>query len=135
MRFALALMALSVTACAADVPSAPARPVDTRVVLAPGEMADIAAAGIQIRFQGVTGDSRCPGDALCIQGGDAVVRIDVLEPGRAASAHDLQTGEMKPVYEGDLTIALESLSPYPFISRPIACARRLPRDISSHALV
>jgi len=120
MRFAWALMALSVTACAAAVPSAPTGAVDTRVVLAPGEMADIAAAGIQIRFQGVTGDSRCPGDALCIQGGDAVVRIDVLEPGGAASAHDLHTGDMKPIYQRDLTIALEGLSPYPFISRPIA---------------
>src|SRR2546429_8887158 len=108
MRFAWVLVAAGLTACASDTPTAPTGPVDARVVLAPGEMATIAAAGIQIRFQGVSGDSRCPVDAFCVQGGDAIVRIDVLASGRAVSAHDLHTGDMKPVHNGELAIALEN---------------------------
>lgn len=118
MRLALVLIAVGLTACTADTPTTPS-PVDVRVVLAQGEVVDIAAAEIRIRFQGVLGDSRCPADVVCIQGGDAIVRIDVIS-GAATSTHDLHTGDMKPVRHGDLTIALENLSPYPFSSRTIA---------------
>ena len=119
MRLALALV-VCLTACTAGTPGTPGGPVDTRVVLAPGGTADIAEAGIRIEFQGVLGDSRCPADAFCIQGGDAIVRIDVLPfGGSASSAYDLHTGDMAPARHGDLTIALESLSPYPFSSRTI----------------
>lgn len=120
MRLVLVLIAVGLTACAADTPTAPSGPVDARVVLAPGEMADVAAARIRIRFVGVLGDSRCPADVVCIQGGDAIVRIDVLASGGALSTYDLHTGDMRPVRHGDLTIALENLSPYPFSSRTIA---------------
>ena len=120
MALALVLFAIGLTAYAADTLTTPQGPVDRRVVLAPGETADIDAGGIRIGFQGVLGDSRCPADAVCIQGGDAIVRIDVLESGGALSTFDLHTGDMKPVRHGDLTIALEDLSPYPFSGRTIA---------------
>ena len=120
MRFPSVLIAVGLTACTVDTPTTPSRPVDTRVVLAPREVTDVAAAEIRIRFQAVLGDSRCPADAFCIQGGDAIVRIDILALGRAVSTYDLHTGDMKPIRHGDLTIALESLSPYPFSSRTIA---------------
>ena len=119
MRLALVLI-VCLMACTAGTPATPGGPVDTRVVLAPGGTADIAEAGIRIGFHGVLGDSRCPADAFCIQGGDAIVRIDVLPSGgRASSTYDLHTGNMQPVRHGDLTIALENLSPYPFSSRTI----------------
>jgi hypothetical protein len=113
-------MAIALTACAADTPTRPQVPIDARVVLAPGETADIEAAGIRIGFQGVLGDSRCPADAVCILGGDAIVRLDVLASSGTVSTYDLHTGDMKPARHGDLTIALENLSPYPFSGRTIA---------------
>jgi hypothetical protein len=119
MRFALVLI-VGLTACAGRTPTTPGGPVDARVVLAPGETAEIAAAGIRLGFQGVFGDSRCPADAFCIQGGDAIVRIGILPSGgRTSSTYDLHTGDMKPARHSDLTIALENLSPYPFSSRTI----------------
>jgi hypothetical protein len=119
MRFVLAILAaLGLVACASAPPTAPG-PIDTRVILAPGEIASVDA-GVRIGFQGVFGDSRCPADVLCIQGGDAIVRIQVLGPGGSLSGYDLHTGSMAPVGHRDLTIALENLSPYPFSSRPIA---------------
>jgi len=107
--------------CATDSPVSPGGPVNEKVVLAPGETASIAGAGVRVRFLGVTGDSRCPADALCIQGGDAVVRIEAAPAfGGPASPFELHTGTLQPVRYGDLTIALETLTPYPFSSRTIA---------------
>jgi hypothetical protein len=115
----IVLMLWSVAACA-SMPSAPTGPVNAQLVLAPGQTEDVNGAGIRIRFQGVFGDSRCPADAVCIQGGDAIVRIDILPNSGGSATYDLHTGNMQPVHHGDLTIALEMLSPYPFSSGPIA---------------
>lgn len=119
MRFAAVGLAVLISACTSDTPATPG-PVDVRVVLAPGQMAVVSEAGIILRFEAVLGDSRCPADALCIQGGDAIVHIVVLSSVGASSSYDLHTGDMKPVRHRDLTIALENLSPYPFSSRTIA---------------
>lgn len=120
MRFALLLIVFGLTSCTTGSPAAPGGPIDSRVVLAPGETATIVAADVRVRFQGVLGDSRCPADAFCIQGGDAIVRIGILPSGGAPSTADLHTGDMKPVRHRDLTFSLENLSPYPFSSRTIA---------------
>ena len=73
-----------------------------------------------IEFTGVTGDSRCPADAVCIQGGDAVVHIRVT--GGATSAYELHTGDesRSGVVHGLYRIALVQLQPYPFSSQPVA---------------
>ena len=88
-------------------------------MLAPGQSAGVTEAGITIRFDGVSGDSRCPIDAICIQGGDALVRIAVIPSRGGAQDYALHTGDLRPVTHDDLTIALVELSPYPFSTRPI----------------
>jgi hypothetical protein len=114
------VLVLAGTIGCASAPTAPTGPLNTALVLAPGEVKEVSGAGIRIGFQGVFGDSRCPADAVCIQGGDALVRIDVLPQGSGASTYDLHTGNMQPVRHGDLTIALDTLMPYPFSSQTIA---------------
>jgi hypothetical protein len=116
--FGVLLCLVTIAGCA-DSPAAPTGPVNAQVVLAPGETANVAEAGIGIRFNGVSGDSRCPADALCIQGGDAIVHIQVLSTG-APVDFELHTGSLQPVRLGTVTIALENLSPYPFSSRTIS---------------
>jgi hypothetical protein len=117
--FVLLLVALlHVSACATRTPDAPTGPVNAQVVLAPGQTTDLAGAAIRLRFVAVTGDSRCPGDAICIQGGDATVRIEVLPSSGGQATYDLHTGNLQPAHHGDLTIALVELAPYPFASRP-----------------
>jgi hypothetical protein len=106
-------------ACASNPATGPSRPLDAQVVLAPGQTAPIEGTSLLARFQGVMGDSRCPADAFCIQGGDALVRIDVIEGLRRSTTYDLHTGSMKPVVHDDVTISLVQLSPYPFTSGPI----------------
>lgn len=113
-RFVLALCLLSTTACLGNSPTAP---VDRQVVLAPGQTTEIAG-GLSLRFIGVSGDSRCPADAICVQGGDAIVRISIVSNG-ATGERDLHTGSLQPVtYEG-VRVELIQLEPYPFSSRAI----------------
>lgn len=97
----------------------PSVALDKTFVVAPGEVVSITDTSALLQFHGVDGDSRCPADAICIQGGDAVVRVSVTTGGRRRD-YELHTGSMQPVRHDDLTIALVELSPYPFSSRTIA---------------
>ena len=117
MRWAVALIALTLVACKNDSPNGPSGPVDLRVVLAPGASTNVAGANATVRFEGVSNDSRCPGDAICVWAGDAIVRVVVSVSGSAASSYELHTVDLKPVQHRGLTIALETLSPYPFASK------------------
>ena len=117
MKLACAL-ACAIGAVACSSATAPSGPLDRQVVIPAGQTASVADAGVSIRFDGVLGDSRCPADAICIQGGDAIVRLDVDGLGRRAT-HELHTGDSRIVTRHeDLTIALVQLEPYPFGSRP-----------------
>ena len=119
MRLLLwSLCLLAATACDQSLTS-PSTPLNTEFVLAPGETMAIESVSLAITIDGVTGDSRCPADALCIQGGSADVHVIAMSDG-ARRAHVLKTGDMKPVQHGDTTITLVQLSPYPFSSRTIA---------------
>ena len=112
---------LAVTGCSEKSPVAPG-PVSRQVVLAPGQTATIQEAAIAVRFEGVSGDSRCPADAVCVWGGDALVQIEVIPAPGQRHSYGLHTGDMRPVVHDDLTIALVELSPYPFSARTISPA-------------
>ncbi len=115
----LAACLLCVTACSRNSITAPDAPFERQVVLAPGEAAAVPEASLVVRFDGVLGDSRCPADALCITGGDAIVRI-VVAPDRGSRAtYDLHTGDLRPARHDTLSIELVDLSPYPFSTRQI----------------
>jgi hypothetical protein len=98
-------------------PVGPTTALGAEFRLAPGQQAQIDHTGLAVRFLRVENDSRCPADALCITGGDALVKIEVSASDRK-TPYDLHTGDMKPVIDGDFTIALVQLQPYPFGSKP-----------------
>ena len=114
-RFVFVLLLVS----AACSPTSPTVGLNQEFVLAPAETSRVANTGLRVRFVGVFGDSRCPADAFCIQGGDALVRIEVSSGGGGAQTYDLHTGDMRPVMHDGFTIALVNLAPYPFSSRTI----------------
>ena len=109
-----------VAVACSDSPAAPSGPVDEQVTLAPGQTTAVSNTSFQLRFVGVSGDSRCPADALCIQGGDAIVQIDVLPAAGSNTRYELHTGNNQPARHGSYVISLVELSPYPFSSRPIS---------------
>jgi hypothetical protein len=116
IRSAGLLFVLGAVSGCDESPTGPS--LNDEFTLAPGETTAMADAGVRIRFDRVEGDSRCPADAVCVQGGDAVVRIAVVERS-TESPYELHTGSMEPVTHDGLTIALVQLQPYPFSSRSI----------------
>ncbi len=99
--------------CDEALPTGPTVPLGRDFVLAPGGAAVIEGSTARLTFDRVIGDSRCPADALCILGGDAIVRITVFD-NSAVREYDLHTGSMEPVRHDRWTISLTDLSPYQF---------------------
>jgi hypothetical protein len=109
---------VAATACHEKSPAGPSPSVNQRFILAPGERAAIRNSPIAVEFLRVSGDSRCPGDAICIQGGDALVHVRV--DGNGTGEYDLHTGDQSrasATHAGYLIELLE-LQPYPFSSQP-----------------
>jgi hypothetical protein len=117
--FFIAVCLLSATACAGS-PTDPTTPLDARFTLGPSETAVIDDGAVVVQFLGVTNDSRCPGDALCIQGGDAIVAIGVTDVRPPIARYELHTGDSSRgvARHRDLRIELIELQPYPFGSQP-----------------
>jgi hypothetical protein len=95
-------------------------PLDEQFTLARGEAAAIDGTGVRVQFRGVTGDSRCPADVMCIHGGDAVVHVRLFD-GADSADYELHTGDSAraAAWHGVLRIALLELQPYPFSTRTI----------------
>ena len=107
------------SACHSTSPVAPPVPLNQRLTLAPGESVSIRDMPLRLAFLNVSGDSRCPADAFCIQGGDAIVHVRVTDDGSAE--YELHTGDRSrasTVHAG-VRIELADLQPYPFSSRTI----------------
>ena len=133
-RFVIVAVALfaSLGASCDRSPSEPSGPVNLQVELAPGQSASIAGTNLSIRFERVVSDSRCPGDAICISAGEAVVAVQVLSGATAAGRYEVRTDPpaRRRAAHGDLTIELTRLDPYPFLSRPFP-----PSDYRAHLRV
>lgn len=122
MRAALVVWCLlSATACDESSLAGPTVALNQQFTLAPGEVAVVRDVDVRVQFVEVTGDSRCPADAVCIQGGDALVRITVSS-GSSSSSYELHTGDSSraSIVHGSVKIGLVELQPYPFSSRTIA---------------
>jgi hypothetical protein len=110
---------LAATACDQKSPLAPTVPLNEQFTLAPGDTASIENTSIRIEFLRVSGDSRCPADAFCVQGGDALVEVRVTDS--SPVEYNLHTGDqsLASVTHAGYQIALVQLQPYPFSSRTI----------------
>ena len=123
MRGKLLILALVcllfATACDEKSPLGPTVPLNGRFTLAPGEWAYIEDTSFRLEFLRVSGDSRCPGDAVCIHGGDAVVHVRVT--GGESAEYELHTGDLSraAARHAGFRIELVDLQPYPFSSRTI----------------
>jgi hypothetical protein len=110
---------LFTTACDEKAPTGPTVPLNQQFTLAPGEMATVQDTSLRVEFLGVMNDSRCPADAVCIQGGDALVTIRVMDGGR--NEYQLHTGDesQATITHNGHRISLVQVQPYPFSSRTI----------------
>jgi hypothetical protein len=87
--------------------------VGDRFTLAPGQTAQVEGAGLQVTFESVTADSRCPVDVTCVWEGDAVVVVSLRPASAGAAQHALHTAGRYPAeaQEGDYRVRLVDLAP------------------------
>ena len=119
---AVSFCLVAATACGGDTPTAPSGPsvsLGQQFTLAAGETASLSGFRLQVTFMRVTGDSRCPVDAVCIQGGDAIVHVRV-STGETGD-YELHTGDSSraSVIHRMFLISLVELRPFPFSGRTI----------------
>jgi hypothetical protein len=118
MRILLLLSCvLALSACDETI-TGPTTPLDREFTLAPSETAIIEGASLSVRFNRITGDNRCPADAVCVLGGSADVQLTVASQ-TATRDYVVRTGDMLPVRHDRFTIALVQVAPYPFSARTI----------------
>jgi hypothetical protein len=117
---ALLICLLCVTGCDEKSPAGPTVSLNERFTLAPGEVAVIDDTDVRFQFVQVTGDSRCPADAICIQGGDALVQIRASDDSSSMllGLHTGDSSQASAVFSGT-RITLVELQPFPFSSRTI----------------
>ena len=117
---AIVVCLFAVTTCDEKSPVGPTVSLNQQFTLARGETASVETTNVRVQFVGVTGDSRCPADAVCIQGGDAIVHVRAAE-GRTSTDYELHTGDTSraTAVHGQLRITLVQLQPYPFSGRTV----------------
>jgi len=113
-------------ACAAQSgsgnPAAPGRAtLGETFKLTAGGVAVVQGEDLQVGFDRVLSDSRCPRGAQCIREGEAKIRVWLSKPPRGRAEHELQTTPpvaAEALYEG-YRIRLVTLEPYPQVDRTI----------------
>jgi hypothetical protein len=118
MRLLLLSLTLVVLPGCDEPVTGPTTSLNREFTLAPGETATIEDAAMSVRFNRITGDNRCPADAVCILGGSADVSITAVSA-RSTRELVLRTGDMQPVQHDGFVIILVQVSPYPFSARTI----------------
>ena len=75
---------------------------------------------VQIRFDTVRSDSRCPMDAICVRAGEAVIALTLSRVGEVPVGRELDTTPARSSTTFlNYTITLSQLQPYPRSDRPI----------------
>ncbi|MSR22573.1 MAG: hypothetical protein EXR92_03365 [Gemmatimonadetes bacterium] len=120
------LLTLALTGCAGASPAESViltAPVDSLVTLRLGQIVQIAGGPLRIRFEGVTSDSRCPTNVVCVWEGDATVHLRVAAGEGEGSAVELHTSlDPRSHVTAGYRITLEELGPAPQSGAPISQA-------------
>ena len=119
----LVLCSVLVIACERANPIGPAQPLNQQFVLAPGQFGTIEGTSARVQFVEVTSDSRCPLNAICIQAGDAVIAVSMLDE-HGSNRYELRNDDptRRSVLHRDLRVEFVDLRPDPDTNRPTAPA-------------
>ncbi|MGH7460135.1 MAG: hypothetical protein ACREMA_03785 [Longimicrobiales bacterium] len=119
---------VALAGCTSNEPTQPGDPASESIVdvgigqpfqLRPGTTAQLPG-GLLVGFKGVSSDSRCPSDVVCVWQGDASVRINATVGRMAWTPFDLHTGiNPKDASFRDWQIRLVAVNPHPRSTAPI----------------
>ena len=122
MRWHTSLVVISLfTFLACDSPTEPkAAEFDQAFTLIPGAAAVLGTENLQVGFDQVLSDSRCPRGAQCIVAGDATVRVWLAKSPRGRENRELKTTPdgSQGVYDA-YKITLVALAPSPEVGSTI----------------
>jgi len=110
-----AFVLFAAVGCSTTPSSTVGVPLGSEFILKPGETARVQSTDLRVTFVQVSNDSRCPGDALCVWAGDAILALRV---GSADVELRSNTAPAQPV--GTYTVRVQRVEPYPFTSKIIA---------------
>lgn len=119
-RAASALVGLLLCAGCSENPAGPTVPLGREFQLRVGDTAVVEGTGLSVRFEGVSSDSRCPSNAICVTLGDAVAVFVVTGAGETATvALHTEPGDGQRARVGAWSLSLARLEPYPYAGSPI----------------
>lgn len=111
-RFCIALCCMISAACATSAtPAQQTVSLDMEFTLAPSGRAKIERTNIEVRFVGISEDSRCPRDIACVWAGQAKVRLDITNGRGEAVLRDVL--EQQSVIADRYQIKVVRVLPYP----------------------
>jgi hypothetical protein len=112
--------AVALQAIAAASQARPTAELDRPFKLPVGSSATIADQPLQIGFERVLSDSRCPEGVQCIVAGEAVVRVWLQHASARRDTRELKTTPTGSTVEyGDYRVILVSLAPAPSVKRAV----------------
>jgi len=96
--------------------------IDAHFQLKINQTADIKSENLQIRFSGVTEDSRCASDVQCVWAGRATIAVTIFKNEQNLGLYSISTeGDAVAVVSFDTyTLRLVRLDPYPISTETIA---------------
>ena len=87
------------------------------VTLRPGDKAVFEAERLQIRFERVVSDSRCPKDAQCVWAGEAVIRLTATLPDASNKSIDVKASPTDTgTAVGSFRVSVNDLQPLPTVN-------------------
>lgn len=116
----IALIACATLSCGcAAHPVQPTVPLQQHFDLRVGASATLPD-GVKVRFDGVTSDSRCPLDVVCVWAGEGVVAVSLSQTPAMPVQRELRTTpDGSEATYASHTIKLVALAPYPKSAQPI----------------
>ena len=107
-----ACAALLLAAACSHTPTAPSAPLGSPFRMGVGQSVTIAS-GIELGFDEVLEDSRCPADAVCVWAGTARLKAWLRASGSRREL-ELKTFPQQPVPIEGFTIEVRALEPFPY---------------------
>lgn len=119
---AICFFAVALTSCSArDLQTAQSVDLGAEVTLAPGSSAEFKPAGVVVQFVGITTDSRCPQDVICMWAGEVKVQLSIRLARQPPTSYEILEGEH--AHSGDYRVTVVRVRP-----EPIASAKIPPKD-------
>ena len=123
-KFYKTLVALLTIGVVAAGCSSPKPGLGESFTLKVGQSATIASEDLKLQFDTVVSDSRCPSDVVCIQAGEAKIRLIATQNGAHTTLNLIEQGltsGLNVVNYKTYTIEFK-LSPYPVSTRMLGAS-------------